>query len=905
MSKIEDHVLLNAEKRDIQTQQNIQKRHRATVDFIFQDESRISVPLSIVKNFPKSILFLTYENQKNYLQNEEAYFIDSLSFSLDKLIEYLDNSLDLDSLPLNDIINVFTKDKNSLFLQYSCLFGFFNVTKVIINFDFDEDIPYEYIYPSNLHSIFPKLENYIIKLYYYPQKQYIKITSLDSHYLVLYKEYKRIYCKYNYKAKYIEYKVEYPEIEMNALDNDQIHLYLNIDNNKNKEILDEKIDIDIDEEMNIRKDEEKPDLCIESLSDYSHEYNNQQKNSQVINSKDTIQKKCLIYEFYFLDNNGELDMQHPTLKQCNNENDEIFSYILNINICKQLKEIPDDIFSLPVKLQVNIPPLLKALKDGTFDNLEVFNIHDFIQSGSYLEYKNIFKNILKTHVFPNVTTISTYNWDQTKDDMIMMISLLALFTKEHFPKLHIYDLHYLYFNSEEDKITDLFPNLFPDEFIELIDTILLVNKNKHIDIHSFVTDDSIPMALCELLETHSLNLYIYTYFLYELWDKEWGKLFDTNTLIIDKILFNFDCLPEEFSEEMDLDLSKYSFKTIFIKSDMHNPYSYDSYESLFQNINCQCLEEISIYIEDTIDEDNCDYLLNIFSLLKHINSYSVKSLEIYEDTDSVHNEKVMNTYVDSESIEIYNSFFSSFSDSLQSLTVSSPFFVDYLFIIEECNMLPLWTNLENLNISFNEDSDISDSLEGLFNYLNTNKLSKLKTLHINFYYSIDFTDIYNFIELFKNNSDLYLPNFNQFSITFFDGEIDPSTNPPILLHINNVFESFPSLSLYLHKRINSIIMIHDYSEEFDDYKQYSTYIYEQLQMEYTHTISNLFILTISDTFTSKVIQLITKEMFPYLRQFQYKDTNTTRIDTYKDILEQYKMKQNRFLSIKDANEIIF
>ncbi|KAK8797555.1 hypothetical protein WA158_005901 [Blastocystis sp. Blastoise] len=367
------------------------------INLIFQDERKISIPLSFLKNYQNSMLYKAYTSSESYLEDEGAYYIDSPFLSIDKLVDVMCNSVPLDSFSFQELIDlnetlthflgyesidyqmkitdflvqlfltfieennyVFTEERNKLFLQHSYLFDYFNVIDVTLQYDFDDRIPYEYIYPSNLHDLFPKIKRYVIDgifsyihkfitylACYYPLKNYIQIKSTDIHYIPLYKEYKRQY-----------YEKDNESIEKEEKEN--FH--------------DEIIDIDIDEEIRNEKEEEKPDIYIESLSDYSREYNEEmikkEKNDSPIDDKIIYS----LYYFIFVDDNEIIDRHHPILYDRDFESNDILFYILNLPICMQLKNIKINFYKLKFLLQLEIPSLLLFLKDSLYSSLEIFNI---------------------------------------------------------------------------------------------------------------------------------------------------------------------------------------------------------------------------------------------------------------------------------------------------------------------------------------------------------------------------------------------------------------------------------------------------------------------------------------------------------------------------------------------------
>ncbi|KAK8800702.1 hypothetical protein WA158_000027 [Blastocystis sp. Blastoise] len=827
MSEIADHVLPNQEKRNNETFENIEKRQPTQINFIFQDESKISIPLSIVKNYPESILSLTYQSQNNYLEEERVYYVDSPSLSLAKVIEYLDNSLDLDSIPLNEIIDIYktlkyffryesiekqlkiedflvnsfqvflkennceipydfknenyeylydytqkrefyidgllSEERNIIFQQYSSLFEFFNFVKVTINFDFSEDIPYESIYPSNLHSIFPKLETYTIQVYYYPQVQYIRITPSSFHYSYFYQEYILLYYKENLLDIYKQYMEKHPEISSYRFNKESIRLSpSNNHGNTNKKEEEEKykeiIHINIVEDLtNTQK--ERPDLYIQSLSDYSREYNEEQMKLQKTN--DTIKEnhKLVSFQFSYIDENEVRDRTHPIFRPSNKyKNDDILAYILKLPVCKQLKSINNLIYP-GYQFQLNIPPLLKALRDKIFDSIQIFNILSYIHDESYSEYKQLFIDIITSHIFPNVTTLiidDTYSRSTLK----LYADMLPLITEEHFPSLHIYDIHsfirFLYNNYTDDM--DFIDFLFPISLLSIVDIILLEDKNESL---SFILNEESVNNIIHANKKPSFC--IQSNMLISYHDKIAKQLYDLGLLNINTIILDFDYMSSCFTHNSQYKLSKYPFKYLTVEMNE----CIDEYEDdllyIFKNMNYTLIKEIQISI--TQSQFNSISLINKYFLIYCNSNYeTVNSLMItYEDNDGIPIESTNQSEFSDDVLTLYYHFFSLFSTNIQILNISVPLMSTYL--LENYHLFILWTNIQTLTLSFC-NNPLNNILNYIFTIFKNQKLSRIQSLTINTYYKTftDISPIYVFIESFKDTSYIKLQDFHEFHI---------------------------------------------------------------------------------------------------------------------------------------------
>ncbi|KAK8800572.1 hypothetical protein WA158_006890 [Blastocystis sp. Blastoise] len=641
-----------------------------------------------------------------YFFGEEAYDISNLiEFSLTtKLNEFLENNYsyklklsvaksldkDYDKNILYDysyerkllIYGVITEIENTLLVSYSKLFYLYNVTNVILIYDFHEDIPYEYIYPSNLHELFPKIKEYSIKPYYRHKKRFVPIIPSDPHYNVLYKEYKRQYYHTYYPDAYETYKQNNPEIEYCKLKRKQIFISSqdnnisdnnisdnnnndnnnndnnnNHNNNRNKnniyeytnymhniniikaDIHHEIIPIDIDEEIKKEKEENKPVLYIESIYDDIREYT---KHDQI---------DCFLYF------NFKCDFEHPILNINNSLiadfkihsksiNNTIFNYILNLPICKELFGFT--YLYCSSKLQVTTPVLLQSLYHGLFDTLKIINPLYFIRASMYPEYIQLFKDIITTHVFPNVTTLEINSYLISDSNINLLQSILALITRNNFPKLSIYIITKMNSLSNENE-EKLLLNLFPLSLLELIDNIHI---NKSYPCYTIHLSETIVNHFILAKQKHQFH--IHTNFSINNWNYSWEKLFNDGLLYIDTFLHSS-----------------------LGQSDFHDYLNYN-----FNNYHLECI-------------------------MSHYNKINYSFTEDM-DTTLFH-------------------FLSLFSDNLMELEII-PFITNYIFLNPKCENLPLWRNIESLTIRLDNDRETEMIYNGLFNYLQHNVMFKLKHL---------------------------------------------------------------------------------------------------------------------------------------------------------------------------------
>ncbi|KAK8805894.1 hypothetical protein WA158_002550 [Blastocystis sp. Blastoise] len=924
------------------------------------------------------MLYKAYTSSGSYLKDEGAYYIDSPFLSIDKLVDVMCNSVPLDSFSFQELIDlsetlihflgyesidyqmkitdflvqlflifikenncevdselkcysrkfihvtlkdVFTEERNKLFLQHSYLFDYFNVIDVTLQYSFDDRIPYEYIYPSNLHELFPKIKRYVIDTCYYPLKKYIQIKSTDIHYTLLYKEYKRQYYEKYYPEAYYIYENEHPEIEANKIEEGQVYIYPMNNHGDNESIEKDKeeihheiIDIDIDEEIRNEKEEEKPDLYIESLSDYSREYNEEMIKKE---KKDSPIDDEIIHSFcyfIFVDDNEIIDRQHPILYETDVESNDILLYILNLPICKQLKKIEITDNESQFLLQLKIPPLLLLLKDSLYSSLEIFNISQFINTRMYPEYIQLFKEIIKTHVFPNVTTLYIDS-DVIQDyDINVIQDIVSLITRDRFPKLHIYSLLPFneHFYDENDSILSKMHILVPTSLLDLIDTIQLLTNDY---LEEFPNNKNIYNNLIVSKKQHNINIKaninIHTFI------STWKQLYDNGLLTIGNIIYDFSEIDYNPSDYSLIDLSVYPFKSLTIRINSFSYEELESVEKIYMNMNYQDLQKLTIDFWDRYQEEEYDvveFINKYFSFLCKGNYNTVTSLAIIfhmnieEELEESDDSEIydMNKFNDYENIEkkleqLYESdihtlndiiypFFSLFSDNIKEFKIDGHLVRNSIFLTEKYISLPFWSNIQHLSLDLigNGKKKILNSLTHFFK---NKKLRNLISLKFDYGHHFELSSFLEFIEGFTLNSSFSLP----FPDTFKE---------PISY---NVFNFFPSFLYFLHKPITYIRMkdsIIEYEENKNENDLYDQYIYNQLQQNYCKNIIDLNLCIDESSVISNIIDLIINNHFCYLRNLSVLFNDNDTYTKYSSLINNYKEKYNPNLNITYHNRQI-
>ncbi|KAK8809772.1 hypothetical protein WA158_000715 [Blastocystis sp. Blastoise] len=708
------------------------------------------------------------------------------------MISYMSKSISLDSLSINDVWELwkccystsqdnyliidkfFTKERNDKFIQYSKLFELFNIKTVQLNVDFSEDIPYEYIYPSNLHEIFPKLENYLIKFLLKKKIKRYSIDKTDSHYESLCNSYLwYLVSNFNHK-EYFEDK-DFSSTNYyyyNELDFCEISLYpLPNESESDKKERGRKIYNNMKKyyyggEYENLNEEDKPILCVQDLNyiidDYSGFY--------------------FTTEFLFVDSNNVRDIFHPILKPSSGYMYfyPIMSYILNLPICKQLKQIIINYNPKP-KLTITIHPLLSKLEEGVFDNIEIFNIFSFIQPGSYPEYIQLFKDIITTHVFPNVTTLITGDLPYNPTDTNLE-DVYSLITREHFPKLHIYDIsHCINELSEYSKyIRDFF---FPSSLFNIIDTILINNGDfpeysiplSEEVINTLMNSDNVNNI--KIHDTVSINSYV----------SSWQQLLLHDLLIADTFQINYIYYDHEFDFTM-----------------MCN---------FYKSLNFQNLETLEIRITQNDKREINSLLYDYFSLFSTRNYDNISELTISEKLETYNNKNGIFGYINKDTNMMLYHFFSLFSTNVTKLNISCPYFINYLLLSRRGKNLPLWRNIRELTLYIDKYNNMKKILEKEDNSTNriplitfAKSLYNKKPIYLTHEIKIKLYFIY--YKIYSKCPERYEDDIFVCCPTIHEKQYPTICNLPI---------DFPSISYYLYGTI-----IHDEWKytNFDNYPKF-------------------------------------------------------------------------------------
>ncbi|KAK8791925.1 hypothetical protein WA158_005302 [Blastocystis sp. Blastoise] len=931
------------------------------IEFICREKTKLSVPLSFLNRYPKSIFAITYRVFKKKQADKHTfniYYPDSL---LQHVFLILNHELSIDSsIPLKDLCDIyeiiieyggpealsfkisifeclvnilcdfleknncqvdreslynpekgckiakynpFTDETINSFRKHSLLFNFFNVNEVILKTYFFEDIPQEYIYPTEILDIFPKLEDYWISLSFLYEKTCIQITPSDPHYNSLYKEYKRQYYKKNYPRSYVNFIELNDAYQRNHLKPNHVSLDINVSYNNDNDDTDSDYDdclvrnlpvaandhitIDIDKE--IENEKHKPVLYIPEISNYSRNYS--ELSFLFLRTKERNDPACLsscIFNIYFTGFDKGIpylrNISHPIFKQVQGEDYEVLKYILQIPVCKQLR-LASGLYNPPLRLQVHTPSILRALNEGLLDSIQYICILNYIQYGAYPEHIEFFKNILTTHVFPNVTTliITGHGYDDT--NLLFQTSFLPYITRKNFPQLHIYDLRDYIYNTDNDVMEYLSTDIFQESFLQLIDSIEITDNEYTISKLYF--PDSIFEKLVNINKQH--KIVIYSPFAVNQYYSFTKSLFDSGAMYIEKLAFEFKHMMQMDTDYSDLNLTDFSaLKPVL------------TYYKLIKGIQCDRLE--ALYCD--FYYKSCDNFASVLSdyfkfMCCHkydtVTYLNISLKDAFGDRVVHPTEEILNIH----STCIYD-FMKLFSSKVEHLSLDlSSNIIQTSSTLMKCLKLPLWKGLKHLELSTNKIIDEIDLFKLLAALITSEKFYQLETLKVSYDGdNYDLEPLLLFMDLMKSNNIMSLLHLNTFYIFIMIGNAMSNMHS-----IKNIIPSFPSLYCCMNKE-QKIFRMDPFLYRMNHFKEYCDYIYESLSCSYTTHMKIIEIYAKDNVFMMNIVHLISSGHFICLEEVIFHVDKSLNYYRYLTTLYTYMKKtKKRFrILIKDLDE---
>ncbi|KAK8797609.1 hypothetical protein WA158_005955 [Blastocystis sp. Blastoise] len=505
-------------------------------------------------------LFIEYFKENNY----EIFEGDTT-----KRLLY-DTPIDLFNTIKKKIImkGLLTPQRKDKLLYYSLLFKMINITNIRIEYDYDSNIPLEYICPSCIKDIFPSLEELIIYVTTKQTKNGLLLNQRSDEYKI--KSARQSYSDDSETKKPEEYDY-YKESEMNkynnisSLDTNPIYYSNDLIVSCSKS----------------RKNSQLPKLDRNTITEaiYTNDY------SKVKNSDMACYNKFKDMARITFDNHKKHKKMYI---------DEIssklgMSQLLQLCSYLSLSEIEFNGFYSYSENDAMI--IIKSLEVGNFDSLTTLSLTWIRILADKIDY-NRFNKIMATHVFPNVTEL-IYNERSF---------LLSKLKKECFPKLHI-------INYDSEITTDNFMLLFPMDLMSIIDTIKLnragINDKEEIVnlLDNLVYTQSIRI---DEVSTQLYNTFIYSLpHLKTLLKKNLisiSKLdIDSSDFINTKKLDNFD------NDYQNIDRLRITFG-YYINEDTKK-----SLESFLKSNILQHLNYLSVTFNGIMNLESLEWISNIFN----------------------------------------------------------------------------------------------------------------------------------------------------------------------------------------------------------------------------------------------------------------------------------------------------
>ncbi|KAK8810491.1 hypothetical protein WA158_007066 [Blastocystis sp. Blastoise] len=354
------------------------------------------------------------------------------------------------------VSGLFTIQLKDELIYYSYLIKMMNITKVEIEYDYASSIPLEYILPSCIKDIFPSLKILTITLNTHYKKSELLLNPNSDEYLM---EYIRLYYSDEDEiSKYENYNY-YTESEMNEYNNISS---ININYSYYSQDM-------IDSYNEKREKNELPKLYAYIVNEAI--YTNDYSNVEISETKDEYTSNDQISIEYNDKTNDKAFIINEVSSKLG------ISQLLGLSSCYSISQIKKNTHDNSKYKSIII---MKLFEEGVFDSLTTFCV-GWIKELTHKMYNNLFKEILATHIFPNVTEL-IYNDNSFQ---------LSLIKKEYFPKLHI-------INYMVEIYSSAFESLFPMNIISIIDIIHMHENCRCGDIELIVLDN--------LIHTHSIHI---------------------------------------------------------------------------------------------------------------------------------------------------------------------------------------------------------------------------------------------------------------------------------------------------------------------------------------------------------------------------------------------------------------
>ncbi|KAK8797618.1 hypothetical protein WA158_005964 [Blastocystis sp. Blastoise] len=520
--------------------------------FTFQDETKLWIPKEIIEKYQQLPFRDIIEHSEKY--EDGSYYIDMPSLSMKSVIDFLmEENMDIDSLNLRDSYDIY-----KTLIEYSITINnviqsdlLFHVKELFYKYlednncdvsgyyckDKESRIPIELFNLEEKEILVDDLLTFQRKeelLYYSPLFKMMNITTVNIAY----------YYASNIPLEYICpscIKDIFPSLK-------QVKITVIIHYKKTELLLNPNSDDYIMEYARLL-DNDEPRISKRKKYEYYTESDMNEYNK--ISSLD-------LNKYYY---SRDLINSYNEKRE-KNELPKLYKYVVNeVIYSNDYSEVSiyltDDEYALvdDVYIEYDIKELTRKVND------------------------NLFKTIMTTHVFPNV--IELY------EDGCFKLSLIK---KECFPKLHI-------INYDSQINTYNFKSLFPDDLINMIDTIRISGIDND-------QKEEIASLLDNLVYTHSIHIDISSLYNY---------------------LFYFPHLKEILEKNL------VTFNSISIHSSSSDIKKLHSIENYKQNI-----DSLNITFEDG-DQDEIDKRNALEKFLKsniveHLNKLTVK-FDYYSSTE--------------------------------------------------------------------------------------------------------------------------------------------------------------------------------------------------------------------------------------------------------------------------------